>query len=320
MTTNPENQLQQGDLRHVTVAVLTYRRTDELRRAVDSVVAAAVPRPSSGWRLEEILVVDNNQDGAAEPVVAELRSSHGANIRYVNETTPGIVAGRNRALTEAAGDVMVFIDDDEIALDGWPDGLLRVMEETGAAMVGGPVNFEFVEPPTQWVVDSGLFDRPSHADGSAQTWLRSGNIAIDLPTVRAEGLRFDPRYPHGEDATFSRLARSKGLDLRWSSTAAVMEYVEPERTTLQWRRHRDRISTDAWVRAGLDLDSSLRSQSAVATKAAARFAQGVVAVGVGMARRSEATKNSGLALISQARGGIDGLMTHRRGAGPTTER
>ncbi len=316
MSENLPNQLQECDLRRVTIAVLTFKRTDELRRAVASVVAAAVPAADAKWVLSEILVVDNNPDGAAAPVVAQLQSFHDAEIRYVNEPTPGIVAGRNRALTDAGGDVLVFIDDDEVALEGWPDGLLRVMDDTGAAMVGGPVNFEFVERPEQWVIDSGLFSHPNPPDGSPQTWLRTGNLAIDLAAIKAAGLRFDDRYPHGEDATFSRLAKSRGLDLRWCNTAAVKEYVEPERTTLAWRRHRHRISTDAWVRAGLDLDGSLRAKAGVVARSGYRCLQGLAAIAAGTVTGNQAKRNSGLALLSQARGGMDGLLQHGRESRP----
>ena len=39
----------------------------------------------------------------------------GSRIRHVHEPVPGIVAGRNRALQECAGeDLLVFLDDDEL--------------------------------------------------------------------------------------------------------------------------------------------------------------------------------------------------------------
>ncbi len=330
---DPSPQQPGGD-RRVTVAILTYRRSDELRRAIASVFANAVPGADAGWGLEEILVVDNNPDGSAAPIVEEFRRSaakpgadrarrpaaHRPTIRHVHEAEPGIVPARNRALDEAAGDVLVFIDDDEIALAGWPHGLLETMRNTAAALVGGPVVTEFTEPPDQWVLDTGFFDIPPHPDGAVRTWLSTCNVAIDLPRVRRAGLRFDPRYPHGEDATFSRLAASKGLPLRWSATATVKEFIEPERTTLAWRRHRHRISTDAWVRADLDLDRSLSTQAAIVVRAGSRLVQGLVTAGFGSVLDREATRNAGLALISQARGGIDGLRRHRaqqQGSGGT---
>ena len=314
MTHNRKNAADPGDdpARPITVALLTHRRNDGLERAVRSVVASAVPPPDAGWSLEEILVVDNNPDGAARPVVDRLRAElAGPPIRWVHEAEPGIVAARNRALDEAGGRVLVFLDDDEVALPGWPDGLLATMAATGAGMVGGPVVTRFAEPPPDWVLEGRFFDLAPQPDRSRPGWLSTCNIAIDLGVVRRLGLRFDPRFPHGEDAMFSRLAASRGVELRWSATAVVEELVDPSRTTLAWRRNRHRISTDAWVRTELDLDGSTRTQLAVLARAASRLIQGVATTAAGRVRRREATTNAGLALISQARGGFEGLRAHR---------
>ncbi len=299
--------------RPVTLAVLTYRRDESLRRAVESMISCAVPGRDAPWTLLEILVVDNNPDGSARGLVSTLDSDTDVAVNYAHEPEPGIVAARNRALAVARGEVLVFIDDDEVALPGWPDGLLRVMARTGAALVGGPVVTEFVEEPAQWVLDSGFFVQPPQPDGSEPTWLSTCNVAIDLVAIAPHNLRFDARYPHGEDATFSRLAASYGLGLRWSATASVQEFVEPERTTVAWRCNRHRISTDAWVRADLDLDPSIRTRATIVGKAAFRFAQGLATAAAGTVRRNQAQRYSGLALIAQARGGIEGLLTFHRG-------
>ncbi len=281
-------------------------------------LACAVPEPGARWVLHEILVVDNNPDGSARPVVAELAAeAHpvpegGPTITYRHEPTPGIVAARNRALSDAAGDVLVFLDDDEVALPGWPGGLLDVMAETGAALVGGPVLSEFLEPPDDWVIESRFFANRQSEHGSVQSWLRTGNLALDLDEIRTVGLRFDPRYPHGEDATFSLLAARSGLELRWSSTAPVKELVGPERTTIAWRRTRHRISTDAWYRAQLDLDPSLATQARLLATAGSRLVQGVATYVAGVVAQRLALRYAGLALMSQARGGLDGLAAHRR--------
>ena len=316
MNSLPQHTPQDRPKRPVTLAVLTFQRDESLRRAVRSMVACAVPEPDSGWSLHEILIVDNNPSGSAEPVVQELAAETNAPLTYAHEPSPGIVAARNRALTEASGEILVFLDDDEVALPGWPDGLLRTMETSGAALVGGPVVSEFIEEPPQWVIDSGFFELPPQPDGSVPTWLSTCNIAIDLVKTRPENLTFDARYPHGEDGAFSRLAASKGLGLRWSATAEVKEFVEPVRTTVAWRCNRHRISTDAWVRVDLDLDPSLKSQATIVAKAGYRFVEGVVTMAAGLATRSEAKRYSGLALIAQARGGIEGLIRHRRSPQP----
>jgi hypothetical protein len=320
------------DTRQVSVALLTYQRTDELVRAVHSVIEQCrqpdVGTDAAGrdWALHQVLIVDNNPDGSAEPAVTGLQDelgegrivwNHSASspqptIRYVHEPRPGIVAGRNRALDEAEGDVLIFLDDDEIALPGWPHGLLATMSRTGASMVGGPVVNEFVEPPPDWVVDGRFFEIDPAPDDAPRTWLSTCNLAMDLGAVRAAGLRFDPRYPHGEDGMFTRLAATRGLTLAWSSSAAVKEFIPPERTTLSWRLHRQRISTDAWVRTELDLDRSFRSKAVIVARTAVRLVQGLAATAVGAATSKPVTRNRGLSRLAQARGAFEGLVGHGR--------
>jgi glycosyltransferase involved in cell wall biosynthesis len=308
MTTNPPLI----ESRTVTVVVLTYQRNEDLVRAVRSVLDCAATGKDPIWTLLEVLVVDNNPDGSAKAEVAALGDSAVVPLRYVHETTPGIVAARNRALSEAAGRVLVFLDDDEVALPGWPSGLLSVMAQTGAALVGGPVMTEFEHEPPKWALQSGFFDPENVTDGAARSWLSTCNLAVDLEQINREGLRFDTRYPHGEDVAFSRSAASSGLDLRWSATALVKEHVGPERTTLQWRRHRQRISTDAWVRVELDLDPSPKTELIIVAKAGVRLLQAIVTASVGKLRRHRGTHYAGLILFSHVRGSIDGLRAHRR--------
>ncbi len=299
-----------ADARTVTLAVLTYQRTDQLVRAVESMAANATD--GVRWRIIEILVVDNNPDGSARSTVEELTETTDLLVRYTHEPTPGIVAARNRALTEAKGDVLVFIDDDEIALPGWPAGLLDVMIETGAAMVGGPVVSEFEQEPPSWAVESGFFDEEVLASGARREWLSTCNVAIDLVQTKAVDLRFDSRYPHGEDGAFSRLGAYRGLDLRWSATAKVKEFVPPVRTTLGWRRHRQRISTDAWVRAELDMDSSVAARVRLAAKALVRLAQAVVTTAAGALTRDRGRLYQGILLFSHVQGSANALLGYRR--------
>ena len=299
-------------LRAVTLAVLTYQRNEAIRRAVRSMIECAVPGPEASWSLLEVLVVDNNPDGSAAPAVAAIDAEFDVAVRHTHEPTPGIVAARNRALTEAAGDVLVFMDDDEVALPGWPDGLLAVMDRTGAAMVGGPVQTEFVSEPPAWVIEGEFFQKENHADGSTVTWASTSNVAIDLDKIRTIDLWFDDRYPHGEDAMFSRLVATHGLGLRWSSTAVVKEFVEADRTTVKWCRNRQRISTDAWVRSDLDIDPSIKTRCLIAAKAAARLVQGLATLAVGTVGRDEATKVKGLALVAHVQGTVDGLVAFHR--------
>ena len=99
----------------VTVAICTRQRPDELRRALHSVVHQA----------DEVLVVDN---GPTEPRTAEVAREF-PGVRYTAEPVPGLDFARNRALREASGDIVAFLDDDAVAAPGWARALTGPFEE-----------------------------------------------------------------------------------------------------------------------------------------------------------------------------------------------
>lgn len=244
-------------MRTVSIAVLTYRRPDELVRCLQSIAQAlAVPLPVP-WQVVEVLVVDNDPDVSAHGQNDRLKSVDGLpSLRYVRERHSGVAPARNRALDEARGSTLVFIDDDEVADLGWPHGILQTMTETGAAMVGGPVSTRFTVEPPLWITRGRFFERDDPPHQGRPKWLRSGNLAIDLNQIRAVDLRFDHRYRHGEDLAFSMQGLKKGLELRWSSHGSVTEFVGPERMSRQWRVQRERLSHRAWTMTTLHLQHS----------------------------------------------------------------
>jgi len=296
--------------RQVTVGILTYRRPGSLVSTLDSLRPLADDLPATSWRLHDVLIVDNDRTPSARDAVdALIEAGHPLPLRYRHEPTPGLAAARNRALDDAGGDVLVFIDDDEVAEPGWPDGLLRVMVTTGAALVGGPVRTRFSHQPPTWVVDGGLFDRPEPPDGTPQTWLRSGNLAIDLMQIRVHGLRFNQRFAFsgGEDTDFSLRARRLGLGLQWSAAAVVTEIVGPDRTTLAWLTRRERRATANWVRAEVAGDPTLRRRALISARATTRVAQGLALTAAGVATRRRSRAARGLMRVSRGLGSFHGL-------------
>jgi len=313
---NPDARTTSG--RTASIGILTYKRPDELDRCLDAVLSAIEEPMPGSWSVAEVLVIDNDPKGSARPVVSTTADAMIAAIpiRYVHEPIAGVATARNRALSEARSDVLVFIDDDEIPDDGWPDGLLTVLDETGAAMVGGPVLTEFTSPPPPWIVDGGFFRREVPEHRSPQEWLRSGNLAIDLQQVHEAGLLFDPRYREGEDSAFTRAARAAGLDLRWSSAGAITEFVGADRFSTGWRLRREYRSNRAWTRSSLDLAEGRTGRAAARVRAlavaAVRAAQGVARFATGLSVGRSARRVEGLAVVAGAAGRIVEITTYRR--------
>jgi GT2 family glycosyltransferase len=85
-------------------------------------------------------VIDNApSDESTKDIVASMHE-----VRYVQETRPGLDFARNRALCEASGDLIAFLDDDVTVDSGWLSGLVEAWAENmdAAAFTGLVLPFE----------------------------------------------------------------------------------------------------------------------------------------------------------------------------------
>nr|WP_269471457.1 glycosyltransferase family 2 protein [Actinomyces slackii] len=250
----------------MTLAMLTYRRNAYLEAVLPELVAQA--RALAPDHEARVLIVDNDPHAGARPVVARAQEAlaadqqeAGARLDYVHEPEPGIVAGRNRALDEAADSaLLVFIDDDEVPAPGWLEALVSAWSDGGCAAVTGPTPPDFESPPNAWVSASGAFDSWEAPDGAQVRSADTGNLLLDMAVVRRAGLRFDPRYglTGGEDSLFTRQLTLAGGVIRFAASAVVTKRVPRERATRTWVLQRAYRSGSSWARVRIQTASGSR--------------------------------------------------------------
>ncbi|MGY1732279.1 glycosyltransferase family 2 protein [Geodermatophilus sp. SYSU D01045] len=288
----------------VTVAVPTYRRPAHLRELLPMLAEQAAEVTAAGRHAVEVLVVDNDPDAGARPLVVP-----SAGLRYAAEPTPGIAAVRNRALDEAAGSrLLAFIDDDERPHPDWLARLLDTWERTGAAAVTGRVLADYRGPVDPWILAGGFFVRRSLPTGSAVDVAATNNLLLDLDQVREAGLRFEAALGlgGGEDTLFSRSLSRAGRRLVWCDEAVVVDQVPAERLTRRW------VLARAWSHGNTALLTDLRLTGGAAARLRLRargLAGGAARVAGGAARWSAG------ALTGSARHRARGLRALLRGAG-----
>ena len=260
---------------HLTIAMLTYRRNDYLAQVIPELLAQA-DDVCDAQTTASVLIVDNDpqagaravveaaraalageQSQAAEPSGAADPAAAAATSRlvYVHEPEPGIVAGRNRALSQARGsDALVFIDDDEIPAPGWLTALVSTWRSQGSAAVTGPTPPAFEVDHSAWVTASGAFDSWEAADGAQVRSADTGNLLLDLAVVEGLGLRFDPRYglTGGEDSLFTRQLTRAGGVIRFAAGAVVTKRVPAARARRTWVLERSLRSGSSWARVRID--------------------------------------------------------------------
>lgn len=138
-------------MQKISLIIPTYNREKYLRQALTSFFNQSLDK-----NLYEIILVDNNSSDNTKEIVLDLFKETGHKCRYVFEPRQGLHHARNRGITEAENDIIVFGDDDIKADTYWLQNILKEFEtqpETG--VTGGPVFPKWDNPPAEWVWDYG---------------------------------------------------------------------------------------------------------------------------------------------------------------------
>jgi glycosyltransferase involved in cell wall biosynthesis len=116
----------------LSVAICTRDRRESLLRSIASLTAPAEAR----W---ELLVIDNASCDDTRCACESLADAFPTLLRVVDEPTPGLSHARNRALSEARGRVVVFIDDDVTCQPGFVDAHARAFQASDVVASGGRI-------------------------------------------------------------------------------------------------------------------------------------------------------------------------------------
>lgn len=260
--------------RRVAIGVLTFLRPVGLRRLLEHLVALRVPDDV----MVRVVVVDNDPERSAEPVVAEF-ADQPIDVYYVCESTRGITPGRNRTVAEArawGADHVCCIDDDEWPADDWLTQLLATQVATGADVVTGPVLPVFDEPPPAWVIQGGFFDRPRYPHNSEIGYATTSSVLMDMELFDGWDEPFDHDFglSGGSDTHLFAQLKDRGCTIVWSDTALVYEAIPASRVDTRWILRRE-------YRRGQTLSRSLRRRSPTGWQLVRRIGNAVVQLGRG---------------------------------------
>lgn len=215
---------------HVAVCTCTYRRASLLLRLLHSLEG----QQTEGRVTFSIVVADNDAARSAEPVVSAFARRSVIPIRYTVEATQNIALARNRAVAEARGDLLAFIDDDEFAPPRWLLTLLDAYHRYRVDGILGPVTPHFDERPPRWIVKGRFYDRARYPTGTVIDWSqgRTGNTLLNMQLFSDGVPPFRREFPTGEDQDFFERMIGKGHVFVWCDEAVAYEVVPPVR----WNR------------------------------------------------------------------------------------
>jgi glycosyltransferase involved in cell wall biosynthesis len=215
---------------HISVCICTYKRASYLRY----LLTRLSEQETEGLFTYSIVVVDNDRQRSAEPVVAAFAEASPLDAEYVVEPLQSISLARNMALRHGRGDFIAFIDDDEFPPSPWLKKLFTECTERQVDGVLGPVKPQYEAQPPPWVLAGGFYDRQSYPTGLVIDGRkgRTGNVLFRRAILDGESEPFRPQFRTGEDQDFFRRMISKGCVFTWCNEAIAYEWVP----AIRWRR------------------------------------------------------------------------------------
>jgi glycosyltransferase involved in cell wall biosynthesis len=218
----------------------------------------------------EVIVIQNGSAG-----VLELNACYGARLVSLPET--GLLAARHTGVKETSAEILVFVDDDIVASDGWLNAIAECFTDPRVHLVGGPSFPEFECRPPIWLdqfycdFGTGIVGCPwlSLLDGGGvRREIRADliwglNFAIRRTTLEAVGGFHPDGYPwelrryRGDGETAVSHALTEGsFKAIYEPKAAVTHLISASRLELPYFERR------AYMQGISDSYSDLRSSPA----------------------------------------------------------
>ena len=222
MTTSP--------IKHIAVCICSYKRPHFLKRLLE----ALADLDTEGLFTYSVVVADNDALRSSESVVSEFASKSSIPVVYCVEPRQNIPMARNKAVENAKGDFVAFIDDDEFPAKDWLLMLFKACNEYKVDGALGPVKRYFDEKPPQWVVKGNFYERATYSTGLVIDGVkgRTNNTLVKMELFSGSAEPFRPEFRQGEDQDFFRRMIAKGHVFIWCNEAIVYEVVPPVR----WKR------------------------------------------------------------------------------------
>jgi len=156
----------------VSVAICTRNRAASISATLDSLLRQTYPNM-------EVLVIDN---GADTDDTKRLVDEKYPAFRYIYEARLGLDHARTRAMREARGAIVAFIDDDGIADAGWVQALVPLFDDPAVMCATGLVAPAQLDTPGQ-----DLFERYGYSKGFYRLEFRLDAPPPNVPAFPYKG-------------------------------------------------------------------------------------------------------------------------------------
>lgn len=211
----------------ITVCICTYKRP----KLLECLLTNLIKQKTNDLFEYSVVVVDNDKEKSACKLIEEIKRKESLTINYQFEPEQNIALARNKAVENANGNHIAFIDDDEYPVNDWLFNLIRAKKMYKVSGILGPVRPYFEMTPPDWLYN--LCQRQSFKTGTIlkSKNTRTGNVLMERKIFEDPKNRFDALYGKsgGEDTEFFSRIIKQGFSFAWCEEAPVYEAVPCER-------------------------------------------------------------------------------------------
>ena len=228
----------------LSLIIATYNRAEQLM-----VTLASVGEQSAKPSLWECIIVDNNSRDNTQERVAEFAKEHPTlNIRYCFEPNQGLSYARNKGISEAKGDIIAFIDDDERIVAEFINSYIKLFDEHPDAMAaGGKIIAEYPTGRPRWM--SHYTERPIANPMDFGDYITpfpkgripgGGNMAMRRGLFDSVGVfdtslgRMGGKLIGGEESELFERIYSLGMKCYYAPRAVMYHIIPAEKLTTEY--------------------------------------------------------------------------------------
>ncbi|HEY1056782.1 MAG TPA: glycosyltransferase, partial [Emticicia sp.] len=207
----------------VSVCLCTFKRLS----LIDTIAGISIQNLPPGVSLE-IIVIDSDLQRSAKKIIEDAKSRFNLEIKDFVADKSGISSARNKAIKEATGEWLVFIDDDEVPDCNWIKCLLSCASEFSSTVVFGEVKTIYPSGTPDWIVKENLFGKQLPATGTIVTHGPTSNALVLRKLVENQPYLFNEAFgvTGGEDTEFFYRLYKDGAKMVTSKESIVFETVE----------------------------------------------------------------------------------------------
>lgn len=142
----------------VSVVICTYNRAEFLKLCLEGLI-----ENNKEYSKYEIIVVDNRSTDNTKEVINDINNNL---IRYFYEENIGLSHARNRGIRESNYDIIAFLDDDAIPLEGYINNIITAFENNSVKCAGGKITPIWTVDKPEWYTKEfdGIFTIADYGD------------------------------------------------------------------------------------------------------------------------------------------------------------